>query len=134
MAEVYYFGCNERAGHHLHRAGHWRTIDYHEAQTMRVPSAEAMDGGAIFLPYPEQRGLGALTYLPANDLTVLAWWGSPWDSRGAVNTAVMVRGQHDVDAVWAAFEQAFPLIAPKLSRPEVASSSTTTNDQRRERG
>lgn len=126
MAEVYFFGCLGRAGHFLHRAGHWRTLDYHEAQKMRVPSDSALDGGASFLPLPECRGEGALTYLPANDLTVLAWWGSPWDNRGAVNSAVMVRGKHDADAVWSAFEQAFPEFAPKIERPRIASATGTS--------
>jgi hypothetical protein len=119
MGEVYFFGCLGQAGHYLHRARHWRTLDHHEAKQMRVPSDHALDGSAIFLPFPELKGNGALTYLPANDLTVLAWWGSPWDGRGAVNSAILVRGRHDVDAVWQAFEKAFPEFAPKMPRPTV---------------
>lgn len=119
MAEVYYFGCDGQAGHHLRATSGWRTLSSHDAQRLRVPADHALDGGAAFLPYPEKKGVGALTYCPANDLTVLAWWGNPWDERGAVNNAVMVRGQHDFDSLWSAFEKAFPNIAPKLSKPTI---------------
>lgn len=116
MAEVYYFGCKDRAGHHLH-ASSGRSVSYHDAPRLRVPCM--MDGDAAFLPYPEKIGEGALTYLPANDLTILAWWGNPWDSRPGVNNSVMVRGRHDLDAVWSVFEQTFHDLAPKLKKPNV---------------
>lgn len=116
--EVYYFGCKDRAGHYLIDRSH-RSLGHHDANRLNIPRDHDLDGGPMFLPHPEKVGSGALTYLPACDLTVLAWWGNPWDKRGAVNTAVMVRGHHDADAVWAAFEQQFPHVAPKLTRPEL---------------
>lgn len=124
MAEVYYFGCWEQAGHHM-RDSSRRSISQHEAARLGIPSDHDLDGGPMFLPQPERKGIGMLTYLPACNVTVLAWWGSPWDQRGAVNAAVLVRGQHDADAVWQAFEVAYPSLAPKLQRPTLLRSSTT---------
>lgn len=121
MSEVYYFGCQNQAGHHLRdRTG--RSIGDHDSVRLRIPRDFDLDGGPLFLPFPERKGQGAITYLPACDITVLAWWGNPWDSRGAVNTAVLMRGKHDYDSVWRAFEEAFPSLAPKLPRPQLSSS------------
>lgn len=96
MKEVFYFGCNEQSGHHLIDR-HGRHIGHHDAERFRIPRDHDLDGGPMFLPDPEKVGTGALTYLPACDVTVLAWWGSPWDKRGKVNTAVLVRGKLDAD-------------------------------------
>lgn len=110
MDNVYFFGCNEQSGHHLYPRVDFNTQLYHVSR--------AIDGCPMLLP-PESIGAGALTYLPAIDMTDLAWWGSPWDSRPGVNNHVLVRGQHDADAVWKAFEVAFPRLAQKLQRPSV---------------
>lgn len=116
MSEVYYFGCKDRAGHYLHDSS-LRLV--RDPRKLRIPSEHDLDGGPMFLPHPEKKGSGALTYLPACDITVLAWWGNPWDSRGAVNTAVLVRGKHDAEAVWTAFTKECPYLAAKLERPNV---------------
>lgn len=121
MIEVYYFGCWEQAGHHLRdRSG--RSIGDHESTRLRIPRDFDLDGGPLFLPHPERVGRGAVTYLPACNVTVLAWWGSPWDKRGAVNSAVILRGRHDADGAWTAFTEAFPRLASQLMKPETLPS------------
>jgi hypothetical protein len=85
---------------------------------LRVPAAATLDGTPIFLPYPERAGNGALTYLPANDRSILAWWGgSPWDSRPGVNSAIIVAGRASVAEIWARFVTAFPQLAADLGSP-----------------
>ncbi len=118
MAEqVYYFGCWEEPGHHFW-ASSGRLVSNREQALL--PRSHHLDGTELFLPSPEREGQGALTYLPALDLTVLAWWGgNPWDSRGAVNQAVMVRGNHDADSVWQVFCAEFPVLSAQLKRPSL---------------
>jgi hypothetical protein len=115
MSEVYFFGCWGDAGHHL-RDPLKRMV--RDPDRIRIPSDRVLDGGPMFLP-PVQQKIGALTYLPACDITVLAWWGNPWDTRGGVNNAVLVRGQHTLDSAWAAFEEEIPTLAAKLTKPNV---------------
>lgn len=112
--EVYFFGCWNESGHHLWdvRRGHVRN-----PERLRIPADTDLDGGPMFLP-PERLGDGALTYLPACNVTILAWWGSPWDGRGKVNNAIVARGFHSDDEVWVAFERLYPSLAA-LSRPNV---------------
>lgn len=123
MAEVYYFGCWGKAGHHLRDASK-HSLGQHESDRLRIPRDFDLDGGPVFLPHPERVGSGALTYLPACNITVLAWWGSPWDKRGAVNSAILVRGQHDADAAWEAFQERFPQLSVALQKPTMAALST----------
>lgn len=113
-----YFGCYFESGHYL-RSSPNRTIDRYEADRLRVPRVEALDGGYLFLPHPERVGNGALTYLPASDRTVLAWWGSPWDSRPNVNSAIIVEGHANFADVWARFAHRYPELASKLAMPNV---------------
>ena len=115
MADVYFFGCNEQSGHYLHP----RRYEDNNPHIQQLENQ--LDGNLLVLPWPEKRGTGALTYLPVLGMTCLSWWGSPWDTRGAVNNSVLVRGQCTADEVWAAFEKAFPRLAPQLQRPTLAS-------------
>ena len=117
MSEIYYFGCWGRAGHFLFDPSKQepRGQNYY-----LLPRAEDIDASPMFLPHPERKGAGALTYLPAIDLTILAWWGNPWDNRGKVNSAVLLRGRHDVDLVWSEFQMAFLSLAAQLTKPAVA--------------
>ncbi len=114
---IAYFGCWDRPGHFLRIAGNQHPSRSDEAM---FPSAAHLDGSILFLPRPEKVGTGMLTYLPAPNLTVLAWWGSPFDKRGAVNSAVIVSGHvKSSDSVWGAFEKAFPQLVSKLSQPQI---------------
>lgn len=114
---VFYFGCNGKPGHYLFDQ-YGRGLDGHRADHLMLPRDSCLDGSPVFLP-PEKVGIGALTYLPANDRTVLAWWGSPWDKRGRVNTAVIVTGKHTADQVWEQFVRFMPAIAEHLKMPTI---------------
>jgi len=114
-AMIAYFGCWGDTGHYLWMPGKHRPSRPEEES---LPRAGALDGSIMFLPQPEQVGTGAITYLPAPNLTVLAWWGNPWDKRGAVNSAVIVTGNVPrLEVLWGAFEKAFPDLASQLERP-----------------
>lgn len=113
---IVFWGCNLGAGHYLWRDDHDTWLDF-DAERLGLPTPSQLDATRLFLPRPEQKGEGMLTYLPAPNLTVLAWWGSPFDKRGAVNSAVIVGGKLGAYEVWAAFEQRFPRLAPQVPKP-----------------
>lgn len=114
---IAYFGCWDGPGHFLRMPGKYDPL---HSQRDVLPTTAHLDGSILFLPRPEKVGIGAITYLPAPHLTILAWWGSPFDTRGAVNSAVIVSGHvQSLDAIWASFEKHFPELAAKLSRPEI---------------
>ena len=115
MSEVYFFGCWNASGHFLRDQAKQLVRD---AKRLRIPSDIVLDGGPMFLP-PEKVGTGALTYLPACDITLLAWWGNPFDTRPGTNNAILIRGAYGRDSMWHEFSQAFPTLAPKLERPIV---------------
>ena len=111
-----YFGCWKQAGHFLHKPGMHSLYD-HERREMNIPSAGDLDGSKLFLPQPEKVGTGCITYLPAMHRTVLAWWGSPWDGRGAVNAAFITNGDTGEATAWALFCRYFPEVAEKIDQP-----------------
>lgn len=114
---IAYFGCWNEPGHYLKMPGNRKP--YSDEQK-KLPSPGHLDGSILFLPRPEKVGVGAITYLPGPNLTVLAWWGSPFDRRGAVNSAVIVSGHvRSLDAIWGSFEKHFPELAGRLRRPEI---------------
>jgi hypothetical protein len=113
---VLFFGCWDEAGHYL-KFWDRRTVRDFDADRMMVPHAGVLDGSFLFLPRPEKVGNGALTYLPATNRTILAWWGSPWDGRGAVNSAIIVSGKATSEECWRRFMAAFPDLARRLTRP-----------------
>lgn len=85
-----------------------------------MPTAAQLDGGRLFLPHPEKIGSGAITYLPAPHLTVLAWWGNnPWDNRGKVNSAVITNGELRDEILWHKFGQYFPELEKELKHPRL---------------
>jgi hypothetical protein len=90
-----------------------------QADRLGVPRGRELDGGPLFLPRPEKNGDGALTFLPAPNLTILAWWGSPFDTRGAVNNAIITSGLQSAETCWARFCVAFPLLSAKLKFPTI---------------
>ena len=85
---------------------------------LRIPSPRDLDCSSMLLP-PENVGAGSLTYLPACNITVLAWWGSPFDARPGANNAILIRGQFSLNSLWHEFTKSFPTLAPKLECPVV---------------
>ena len=124
MAETIavYFGCWNEAGHFLRGPGR-RSLYDHEIRQMIIPTAADLDGSLLFLPRPEKTGAGCITYLPAIDRTILAWWGSPWDGRGAVNAAFITNGNAGEDAAWKLFCRYFPELAEKIERPTLITTN-----------
>jgi hypothetical protein len=89
-----------------------------EAVNLRVPYVHDLDGTALFLPFPERRGKWALTYLPANDRTILAWWGlNPWDVRPGVNAAIITEGKCTAEECWGRLKEYFPNLVRNIDNP-----------------
>lgn len=115
---VLYWGCWDGAGHYLWFPSRRTIQNRYEAQALKVPHDHNLDGTAIFLPFPERLGKGALTYLPANDRTVYAWWGNnPWDRRPGVNSAIITEGNVSTEECWERLQQQFPLLTRNLNSP-----------------
>ena len=58
-------------------------------------------------------------YLPALNLTVLSWWNRVFDSRGAVNSHILLRNEMRLDLVWAVFKYKFADLAGHHEKPIV---------------
>ena len=123
--EVLFFGRNQRAGHFLwiddHRTAY--SNDSCKMKTFNTGKVSYYDGSDFILPRPEVVGTGAITFFPHLGCTVLAWWGSPFDRRGAVNNSIIITGyiksENPLFAIWELFEQAFPILSKKLTKPEI---------------
>ena len=113
-----YFGCLRKPGHHLFRPD-GRSMSGFEARSERWPEPSSLDANPLLLPIQEQAGRAICTYLPAINVTVLAWWGSPFDSRPKVNSAVLIRGLYSGPQVWEHFCSAFRELAEELTPPEI---------------
>ncbi len=111
-----YFGCWGEAGHWLWKPRKTKLWD-REATQMLIPSATILDGSCLFLPNPGRVGAGCITYLPAIDRTILAWWGNPWDKRPGVNSAFITNGDLGEIAAWRRFYRYFPGLASAIDRP-----------------
>lgn len=114
-----YFGCWDAAGHYLWTPNK-HGLTRHDADRMLIPTAGTLDGSLLFLPRPEKKGTGSLTYLPAPNRTILAWWGSPWDNRGAVNAAFITNGDLGETAMWQRFIRHFPDLSTEIKQPTIA--------------
>lgn len=117
-AFVLHFGCRNKPGHYL-TFPNGSTVRDFEADTLNVPRVYQYDGAHLFLPRPEKPGNGAITYLPATDRTVLAWWDRTFDARGGCNMAVIASGRLTPDEIWSRFCGHFADLAPKLTRPTI---------------
>jgi hypothetical protein len=113
---VVYWGCWDESGHYYWHPDRSRFREY--TDPLRVPKASQIDGSAIFLPHPEKPGEGVRTYLPAMNITVLAWWDRTFDSRPGTNAAIIVHGNITSAGCWERFAAAFPALAPKLRLPK----------------
>jgi hypothetical protein len=118
---IVYFGCWRQAGHFLWLPGWDRTStrDF-EIERLKIPKETQLDASILFLPRPEQKGMGMATYLPAPDRTVFAWWGSPFDNRGQVNSALIVEGKKGFDETWELFRAKFPDPENRISKPMIS--------------
>lgn len=113
-----YFGCWNEAGHFLWGPGQ-RSLYDHQIREMVIPTPGDLDGSLLFLPRPEKTGTGCVTYLPAINRSILAWWGSPWDKRGAVNAAFITNGDVGAVAMWQRFARYFPELSAAIDQPTV---------------
>jgi hypothetical protein len=104
---IAFFGCWRKAGHFLWFPGWQQKRDF-EIDNLNFPREHVLDASILFLPRPEQAGIGMRTYLPAPNKTIFAWWGSPWDSRPGVNSALIVEGNRTLDEAWEQFNLSFP--------------------------
>lgn len=126
IERIFYFGCWDKPGHFLYRPTREMVRDDRCAQ-LQIPAPAQLDATVLFLPQPERVAFGARTYLPAPNCTILAWWGNPWDSRGAVNNAIILRDHATIDEIWDLFIEHFSGIAAAISRPEIVSRPTDEN-------
>lgn len=115
--KTFYFGCWGRAGHFLYEStGH--TVNDREYKRLRLPTPTQLDASILWLPTPEKIGSGLLTYMPALNRTILAWWGgNPWDGRGKVNQAIIVHGSQSEFELRKTFDDEFPKLHEALEWP-----------------
>lgn len=118
--EVFYFGCWGEAGHHLWDRHKRMLHGRYRADQVGLPVRDHDLDGGPFLPKPEKVGQGALCYV--RGWTILSWWGSPWDKRGAVCAAIMVKGVATAEGLWRAFAYQFPTVAQHLEPPLVVNN------------
>ena len=115
---VLFWGCWDGSGHYLWYPSRHRMQNQFEAKNLGVPYDFHLDGTAVFLPMPERRGKWALTHLPANNKTVLAWWGlNPWDARPGTNSAIITEGKCTAEECWARLAEYFPNLVRNIDNP-----------------
>lgn len=64
---------------------------------------QQLDRSKIYLPPARLQHRARLTRLVRMDLSVLAWWGSPFSKDPDANTALQVRGNLGADQIWRLF-------------------------------
>lgn len=116
--KMIYFGCWKDAGHFIWFPN-WEQKRNFEIEKLRLPQGYYLDATMLFLPEVERVGTGMITYLPAPDLTVIAWWGSAFDKRGKVNCALIVEGKKNLDEAWQLFKENFPLSNDLIEKPMI---------------
>lgn len=119
MTVLAFFGCNSRdSGHVIITPNQFYGINDMQCQKLGIPFARELDGSTLLLPKPERHNEGCLTRLPALYRTVIAWWGSPWDTRPGANNMIIAKGvEDDFETIWRQFELAFPLVASHFDKP-----------------
>lgn len=115
---IAHFGCRGKPGHHL-TLPNGRSVRDFEADKLLIPRENSYDGAPTFLPFPEKVGIGALTYLPANNRTILAWWDRTFDGRPGCNMALIGDGYGTAQSLWDQFNEAMPMVAKELKMPEI---------------
>lgn len=109
-----FFGCWLRAGHSYFEQG---GISIDNPQSRGLPDDHNMDASSLLLPYPEREGYGACTYLPHLNLTILSWWNRVFDTRGRVNSHVLVRSEVSPTTCWNVLNYRFKEIASHHTKP-----------------
>ena len=110
-----FFGCWREAGHFLWGEGKKNITD---PEAVGLIKPEDLDGSRLFLPYPELIDTGCLTHLPALDLMVMSWWNRSYDSRGGVNSHLLVRGSGlSAATMWRVFVYRFKEVAEHHRKP-----------------
>lgn len=104
---VYYFGCLERAGHHLYLPSGMTAWDDRLPADFPCPS-RVLDCGFLPPRQPEIEGRASLVHI--NGWTVLAFWDRSVDTRGKCNSAFVARGTLDFDGIVSAAKVAFPKV------------------------
>jgi hypothetical protein len=139
--DCFFFGCWSRPGHFLVRQG-GRSVGYREEQAI-VYFAE-VDGEPMHLDgtlapllvdgrirwaaqdpkrlrYKQEcpQGHFLLHHLP-NGYTAISWWDrTQGDTRGACNSTVLLKGEHDADSMLRAAQQHFPEVLSNLEQAGV---------------
>lgn len=116
-----YFGCWDRPGHFLFDRNKRTVYDPEQEYGPRVFSDKALDGSFVFLPRPEEPGVGRLTHVLVGDdcTTVLAWWDRTFDTRGNCNAAIQLSGWENADVVWERFQIVYPALGKVLKKPRL---------------
>lgn len=128
VAECYFYGCIERAGHYLWRRGSGRPAAAHDMEdsirrALAAPLDAAGVGGLCWnspkskwgeSSYDRDETEGRALLTQRNGWTVVAFWDRSVDRRGACNAAFIVKGEltfaqavrvarHRWPEVWARF-------------------------------
>lgn len=114
MISFAFFGCWKKSGHYFFAEGGTSIFN---PESEGLPADRHMDGSRLLLPYPEKPGYGAKTYISALDLTILSWWNRVYDTRGAVNSHVLARGDFGPTTMWNIFQYRFKEIAVDHTKP-----------------
>jgi hypothetical protein len=115
MNGIFYFGCRGGAGHHLfHPSG---GMAYGFSVPVDFPCSESPD--ATFLPSKEHEVEGVASLCQVNGWTVLAFWDRSIDNRPGANSAFLVRGIMDFEAICAIAREAFPWVWQRFKFPVV---------------
>jgi hypothetical protein len=125
---VLFWGCNGDTGHYL-----WSPrgkVSDLECERLNFPTRGQLDCNPMLLPHPERFGDAALTYLPAIDRTVVAWWGNRWDKRPKTNNAILIAGRANEIVCGQKFRAAFPLLAEKLPLPKIVRGNAFAEEGR----
>ena len=102
-----FFGCWHKEGHFLWTKHKDQFRELHECDI----KARDLDCSAVFLIYPPKLGQGCKTFLPAQNKTILSWWGNPFDDRPGTNNSVIVDGCQSIQQAWNIFKTDFPDVA-----------------------
>lgn len=118
VGDAVFFGCWGQAGHYFF----YPDKSHPREEKLRDAGfpVDRLDGSRIFLPSPETKGHGRLTYLPAPGIHVLSWWNSVWDERGGVNSHFMYRHPGvtlEMWNMWHSFKHHFPDIFAQHTKP-----------------
>lgn len=98
---VYYFGCNERAGHFL-----WDPSLFLTQNDDKIPWRN-IDGGLC----PKNKEVEGEALLHVKDgWTAISFWDRSVDKRGACNSSFIAEGVHTFDEMCKIAQEKFPKV------------------------